>query len=190
MSPLLDQLRARVTGVVIPPWAKYAAIGMLLAAVYGTGRLHEARRAADAHAEYVGKQAAQSPVIIKRQEVVRTEVEIKYVDRIKKIYIQGETIENSIPTYILPADIERFGVNVGFVRVLDAAWSGMAPGPAADTDRGAAGISLDAVAAAQAENATSCLAWREQVRGWRDFYSRQQIAINGKAGTWAASKVE
>lgn len=176
---------AGLSGVVLPPWAKWAALAALLATVYGIGRLHEARRGADAMADYVAQQAGQAVRIVERQAKVVTVTETKYRDRIKTVYVQGATIENSIPDYVQPADTGRFAVNAGFVRVLDAAWTGQAVGPAADSDREPAGVPLDHVAGAEVHNATSCRAWREQAIGWREFYARQQVAINGKAGEWA-----
>jgi hypothetical protein len=176
---------ASLSGVVLPPWAKWAAAAALLATVYGVGRLHEARRGADAMADYLAKQAGQAVRIVERQAKVVTVTETKYRDRIKTVYVQGATIENSIPDYVQPADIGRFAVNAGFVRVLDAAWAGQAVGSAADSDREPADVPLDQVAGAQVHNATSCRAWREQAIGWREFYARQQVAINGKAGEWA-----
>ncbi len=186
MKAIAAQL-AGLSSVVLPPWTKWAAAAALLATVYGVGRLHEARRGADAMAEYQAKQAGQAVRIIERQAKVVTVTETKYRDRIKTVYVQGATIENSIPDYVQPADTGRFAVNAGFVRVLDAAWAGQAVGPAADSDREPASIPLDQVAGAEVHNATSCLAWREQAIGWREFYARQQVAINGQAGEWAES---
>ncbi|MGZ9027390.1 MAG: hypothetical protein ACXW2U_08970 [Telluria sp.] len=171
-------LLERAQGIVLPWWAKWLALAAMVIAVYGTGRLHEARRSSEAMTDYLGKQVKQSAVIVKKQTEVQTSVQTKYVDRIKKIYVQGATIETSIPQFIHAPDTDRFGVNVGFVRVVDAAWSGNPAGSPEDSDRGPADIPLDDVAAVQAGNATSCHAWREQALGWREFYARQQIAIN------------
>lgn len=184
----MAQLGSRLTSVVLPWWAKWVALAVLLAAVYSTGRLHEARRAQDQFAAYVAAQATQSVVIVKKQVRVVAQTEIKYRDRINKIEAQGEQIEKLIPQYVTLSDSDRFGVNAGFVRVVDAAWTGDPVGPVGDSDREPARIPLDEVAAIEADNATSCRAWREQVYGWRDFYARQQVAINGKAGEWAHSR--
>lgn len=172
--------------MVVPTWVKWLAIVVLGAALYGAGRLHEARRSAGQLADFQAKQHVKTIRVIEKQVQVVTKVDVQYRDRIKRIYIQGAAIETNIPTYIQPVDLDRFGVNAGFVRVLDAAWAGAPPGPAAGTDREPAGIPLDDVAAVQVHNATSCLAWREQALGWREFYAGQQVAINGKAGAWAA----
>lgn len=180
---------ADLGGFVLPAYVKWIAGAALIAAAYGVGRLHEARHGADAMIAYQAKQAAQSVRIIERQGKVVTVTETKYRDRIETVYVKGEQIENSIPAYVQPADLGRFAVNAGFVRVLDAAWSGEAVGPARDSDREPAAVPLDGVAAVEAHNATSCRAWREQAIGWREFYANQQVAINGQAGTWAKETV-
>jgi hypothetical protein len=179
-------LLARARAIALPWWAKWAAVAALLLAAYGLGRVHEARRGADAMVDYIGKQSKQSAVIVQRQVQVVTVTETKYRDRIQKIYVEGKQIEADIPKYITPADDDLFAVNAGFVRVVDAAWTGDPAGPAAESDREPAGVPLDRVAAVEASNATSCRAWREQALGWREFYAGQQVAINGRAGAWAA----
>ncbi|MYM70529.1 hypothetical protein GTP45_27505 [Pseudoduganella sp. FT55W] len=186
MTALAARL-AGLKGVTLPAYAKWAAAAALMAAAYGVGRLHEARRGADAMIAYQAKQTAQGVRIVERQGKVVTVTETKYRDRIQTVYVKGEEIEKSIPVYVQPADVGRFAVNAGFVRVLAAGWTGEAVGPARDSDREPAGVPLDDIAATEVHNATSCRAWRKQVIGWREFYAGQQVAINGQAGTWADS---
>lgn len=179
----------RAAGFTIPPWLPWVAGILALSAAlsfsYGVGRVHEARIGAKELADYKTGQAAQTVKVIEKQIVVQTVVETKYRDRIKKIYVQGERIETLIPQYITPIDVDRFGVNAGFVRLVDAAWAGVPPGPAVDADREPVGISIDYIAGIQTANATAARAWREQALAWREFYARQQVAVNGKAGAWA-----
>lgn len=181
---------ARLSGLVLPAWLKWAALAALVMASYGAGRVHEARRAVDVLADYVGKQAAQTVRIFERQAKTNVLIQTKYVHRIQKIYVQGATIETNIPTYIQPFDTVRFGVNAGFVRIVNAAWSGEAVGPAADSDREPASVPLDDVARVQVVNATSCRAWREQALGWREYYASKQVDINGVAGAWYQGTIE
>lgn len=181
----MSALFQRLQGVVLPGWSKLAAIAALLAAAYGMGRLQEARRGADAMVDYVGKQAERTVVVVKKQVQVVTKVETQYRDRIQKIYVQGEQIENRIPQVLTPDVDRRLPLPAGFVRILDAAWTGASPGPAADSDGEPASVPPSVVAANEVDNATSCHAWREQALGWRGFYAGQQVAINGKAGAWA-----
>jgi hypothetical protein len=134
---------------------------------------------------YLSRQATQTARVTQAQIKVVTVAETKWRDRIQKVYVQGASIETNIPTYVRPTDAELFAVNAGFVRVLNAAWSGNAVGPAAESDREPAGVPIDDLARNEVGNITSCRAWREQALGWRDFYAKQQVAINGKAGAWA-----
>jgi hypothetical protein len=181
----MSALVQRLQGVVLPGWSKLLAIAALLASAYGIGRLHEARRGADAMLDYVGKRAAQTVRITKAQVQVVTKVETQYRDRIQIIYKEGKQIEERIPEFVTPDVDRRLPLPAGFVRVLDAAWAGAPVGPASDSDGEPAAVPASIVAANEVDNATSCRAWREQVFGWRNFYAKQQVAINGKAGAWA-----
>lgn len=178
----MSALVKRLQGVMVPAWAKWAALGSLLLAVYGLGRVHEARRGADALANYIGKQATQATRIAQAQVQVVHDTEIKYVDRIRAVYVKGEEIEKRIPEYVTPADAGRFGVNVGFVRVLDAAW-GLQPAAApAESDREPAAVPLGDLAANEVDNATACRVWREQALGVREFYERLRAVTNPGTG--------
>ncbi len=181
---ILTTIAGRAASFVMPAWAPWAAGVLLVLGAYGLGTLHEARRGAAALADYKGKQVAQTVKIVEKQVLVKGETQTRVVERIKKIYVQGATIETNIPTYITPIDTGRFAVNDGWVRIIDAAWAGNAVGPAAESDREPAAVPLDSIAAVQTQNATACRAWREQALGWRDYYRDQQIAVNGKAGDW------
>jgi hypothetical protein len=175
----------RLQGVVLPAWCKVFAIGALAASAYGVGRLQEARRGADAMVDYVGKQATQTVRIAKAQDQVVTKVEIQYRDRIQIIYKEGKQIEERIPELVTPDVDRRLPLPAGFVRILDAAWTDQPVGSATDSDGEPAAVPPSVVAANEADNATSCRAWRAQALGWREFYAGQQVAINGKAGAWA-----
>jgi hypothetical protein len=181
---MIRALFERAGAVVLPWWAKWAALAVLMIAAWGVGRLQEARRGADAMAEYVGKQAERTVTIIKREVQVVTQTEIKYRDRVRTIYQQGEQLESRIPDLVTPDVDRRLPLPAGFVRVLDAAWTGDPVGPASDSDGEPAGVPPSVVAANEADNATSCRAWREQALGWREFYAGQQGAVNGRAGAW------
>jgi hypothetical protein len=111
-------------------------------------------------------------------------VQTKYVDRIQTIYQQGAQVEDRIPEVLTPDVDRKLPLPAGFVRVLDAAWTGDPVGPAVDSDGEPASVPPSVVAANEAANATSCRAWREQALGWREFYAGQQLAVNGRAGDW------
>lgn len=182
---MIALLAARAALARIPPWAYYVlGVLLVLGGTYHMGRSHERKLANAEMADYKAKQVAQVVVVTKKEVQVVIKTEIEYRDRIQKIYVEGKKIEQAIPDYVQPADDARFAVNAGFLRIVDSSWAGAAPGPSSSADREPSGIPLSAIAAVEAGNITSCRAWREQALGWRDFYARQQVAINGKAGDW------
>ena len=160
----------------LPWWARWLALASAAAVLgticYNKGKQNEGEK----HIAYINQQAERSIKIAEAQQVVVTQAQIKYVDRIKTIYVKGETIEKQVPIYITQADNARVAINAGFVRLYDAAWSGEDPGPAADSDREPAGISLAQVTAVDAGNAVSCHAWRELALGLREYYADLQRA--------------
>lgn len=163
---------------VLPWWARAGLLALLGALVFMLGQLHGERVAGQRHLDYVTAQVAQTTRIAQAQTKVVIETQVKYVDRIKTIYKQGEVIEKQVPIYVTAADNAGCSVNAGFVRLHDAAWSGDVAGAAADSDREPAAVSLAAVAETNAANATACRAWREQALGWREFYERLKATTN------------
>lgn len=168
-----------MTKVVLPTWVRLAAAVAVLAVIYLLGRLDGERTGGEQHIAYVEAQAAQAATLVRAQSQVLRETETKYRDRIHRIYIKGDEIEKEVPVYVTPGDSDAYGVNAGFVRAYNAAWTGTRAGPPAGSDRGPAAVSLTEVAEVDAHNAAACLAWREQAIGLREAYRNVQDIING-----------
>lgn len=184
---MFEQLKA-LRYTVIPPWGKWVA-GLILLVVgaaltYSWGYTSGVDSGTKTHTAYVNAQTTQTVKVAEQQVKVVTKVETVYRDRVQIIYREGKTIENQIPNYIKPADDNLFAVPVGLVRVLDAAWTGEAAGPADGADREPSEIPISQIALTQVGNITVCHVWREQALGWRQFYGEQQRAINGAPGDW------
>lgn len=169
---LLDKL----AGCVLPAWSRWLLYVVLAEVCYCLGIIHGERVAGQQHIDYVTAQAAQTVAIARAQTKVVIKTEVEYRDRIQKIYLKGDEIEKQVLVYVTPVDDVRFGVNAGFVRAYNVAWSGDDAGPAGGSDREPAGLSLAEIADADAHNATSCRVWREQVIGLREFYTRLKLA--------------
>lgn len=163
---------------VIPTWVRWVVLAMAGTALFFMGQIRGERIAGQDHIDYVNARAAQGIKIVRAQAEVVIKTETVYRDRIQKIYVQGDVIEKEVPVYVTQADSDRCTVNTGFVRSQNAAWTGEPVGGAADSDREDSGISLTEVAETDAFNAKACLAWREHVIGWRDFYARMKAATN------------
>ncbi|KAG0276935.1 hypothetical protein BGZ96_003071 [Linnemannia gamsii] len=125
---------------------------------------------------YKAQLATAHAQLIEAQTKVIIQTEIQYRDRIKIVKEKGDTIIKEVPIYVNQADTEHFGVNVGFVRLYNAAFANEPAGPAAESDREPAGISLAEIAEVNAFNANVCLQWREQALGLRAFYRQLQNA--------------
>jgi hypothetical protein len=164
--------------VDLPASTRWICAVLAGAALYGLGMLHGERVAGQAHIDYLEAQGAKSVEIIKAQQKVVVQTEIKYRDRIKTVYVKGEEIEKLVPVYVTRADDDRYGVNAGFVRSYNAAWAGEPAGTPAESDRDAAGIPLSEVAEVDAYNATACRAWRELAIGLREHYEGLKAATN------------
>ncbi|UUM20895.1 hypothetical protein [Mycoavidus sp. SF9855] len=108
------------------------------------------------------------------QTKVVIQTEIQYRERIKIVKEKGDTIIKEMPVYVTQADTANFGVNIGFVRHYNAAFSGEPAGAASDFDRESPGISLAELAEVNALNANVCWQWREQALGLRAFYGQLQ----------------
>jgi hypothetical protein len=154
--------------------ARLAVIAIVLVAAFGTGWVKGNAHGTQKLIDYQGKQAVATIALMKERIKVVTEVQTKYVDRIKEIFVKGDTIEKEVVKYVTQIDDSRCAVPVGFVREYDAAWSGTPAGPPAESDRGPSGIPLSGIAEADAHNATSCLALKAQRDGLIEFYKRVQ----------------
>lgn len=173
-----DGADMKLLALELPWWARWAALAAAGALVFLLGQLHGERIAGQIHVDYVTGQAAQTVKIARAQQVVVTQTEIKYRDRIQKIYVKGDVIEKEVPVYVTQTDNDRCTINAGFVRSFDAAWTGEPAGSAGQSDREPAAVSLAEVGQTNAFNATACLAWREQSLGLLEFYRKLQAATN------------
>jgi len=161
----------------VPSWVRWAVLAAAGLALYVFGRVDGERIAGNEHLAYVAKQAAQAVRIIQAQQKVVVQTEIKYRDRIQKIYVKGDIIEKEVPVYVTQADNARCTINAGFVRSYNAGWTGEPAGSAAESDREPAGISLADVGDTDAFNAKVCKVWREQALGWREYFEKMKEAI-------------
>ncbi len=151
----------------------FAFIAALLGAALASA--HYKRRIERLHAE---RNVAQSKIAAIQTQLAHaqavTRIEVRYRDRIKVVKEKGDAIIQKVPVYVTAQDNARFGVHTGFVRSINAAFSGQSAGPAAESDREPARVSLAEIAKTTAFNAAVCRQWREQALGWRAFYQALQ----------------
>ena len=96
--------------------------------------------------------------------VVRDRVVTEYVDRVRVIEKQGETIIKEVPVYVSVEADSACTVPAGFVRLHDATAGGVpAPAGAGPANAAPSGVALSAVASTVASNYTACRANAEQL---------------------------
>lgn len=145
---------------LIPTGYRIIALVLMALALYGAGWFRGNEHGTKKLTEYIGKQAVEAVRITAARGKIVTLTETKYRDRSHKIYERGATIEKEVPVYVTKDDDAVFAVPLGFVREYNAAWSNTPAGPPAESDRGPSGVPISEVAAADANNATACHAYK------------------------------
>lgn len=163
----------KLASLVLPSWVGPAVMAAVAAGLYLLGMMHGVSTEGRKHTDYIAAQAARSIQVADKQIQIVHNTEVVYRDRIKTITEKGEKIVVTIPQLVTPVDSLHFGVNAGFVRFYNAAWTNSVPdfaGTTAESDREPSDVSLTDVAEAEAYNATACHSWREQALGLRSYY--------------------
>lgn len=166
-------------GAALPGWMAYAAVGVaVLVVVFIIWRTGYAAGKNEL-TEYQAQQGVATLNLVKVVEKTVTEVQTKYVDRIRTIKVKGETIIKEVPVYVDKSDDAACELRRGFVRLHDSAARNQPPGPATSADRDPAGIALSTATAAIAENYSEYHKCREQVIGWNEFYAKLREQVKG-----------
>lgn len=170
-----------ILGLAVPKWALYALVAVAVVVVLGIVEHRGYVRGKAELAEYALEQAEASLRVMKATTKVVTEVETKYVERIRVVREKGETITREVPVYVTKSDDAACELRAGGVRAHDASATGNAAGPASDADRAPSGVALSEALSVVASNYATCRALREQVLGWQEFYAKLQAEINERA---------
>lgn len=130
------------------------------------------------------KEKSERKVQIEIQRVVQEKItyltNTVYVDRIKEVKIKGDTIYVKVPEYITKEDDAACTIRNGFTRVWNSALTNTIPGPADETDRADAGVSLTEVAENHTANTTTCLIYKERALAWEKWAKEQKAASEEK----------
>ena len=154
------------------PWPyRWLALVLLAAALIGFGWIKGAGHVQARWDAAVQKQTLQAAEVRERQAQATVKVVTRYVDRVRIVRENGDTIIKEIPVYVPVQADAACTINRGFVRLHDAAAAGELPEPARDADAAAAGIALSAVAATVAANYQTCHENAEQLRALQAWVS-------------------
>jgi hypothetical protein len=116
--------------------------------------------------------SAQADTVAALFEASASRLDVKvvthYVDRVRAVHDTTQAIQREIPSYVTPATDRAFPLPVGFVRLHDAAATGVLPGPARDTDATASDVTASQAVHVIAANYGACLEIREQLNAVLD----------------------
>lgn len=93
----------------------------------------------------------------------------QYAQRTVEIRTRTEWLTSRVRDYVTPADDARAVLNLGFVRLHDAAAAGVDPAPVTGADAAPSGVALSAATRTLVDNYGSCHLWRAQVIGLQDY---------------------
>lgn len=153
------------------PWQVWVLAALLAAGwVYGERRYDAGQ--ADVQTRWDAAVASQQQAAAKQKEQraeVTERVVTKYVDRVKTVYVRGQTIVKEVPVYV---PLDSPDLPPGFRVLHDAAAQGILPNPAGIPD--APSVPAQDAAATIAENYTTCRATAEQLTALQEWVRGQQ----------------
>lgn len=159
-------------GALIPAPYRWIAIAILVAAACAIAWL---KGAAHVHDQWDLANARQAAAVAARKAAraeATVQIVTRYVDRVQIVRDTTTATLAEVPRHVTQDDDARCTVNVGFIRVHDAAAAGRVPDPAGETDAAPAGIALSAAAGRVAENYGACLENAEQLIALQDWVRR------------------
>ena len=151
--------------MVLPGWAKYAAVVALCVVIWGHGYIRGVGRVEQ---RLETQHAAEVAVLLGRVQAAATiadRVVYQYMDRYHIVRERGATITREVTKYVTEKSDAACPIPLGFVRLHDAAAGSreLLPAPAIGADDPATGVTLSRIATTIGENYTTCNGTREQL---------------------------
>ena len=154
-------------------WKPLALIALMLGLV-ATGYAWKAHNAAQAEKiAWLTAEAGRLATELGREKV-NVKVVTKYVDRVQVVQGRTRTIIKEVPVYVTPAADAGCTITDGFVRVHDAAATGIVPESTGNPDAPAPGVALSTVAETVTENYGTAHEIAEQLKALQDWIRAQQ----------------
>jgi hypothetical protein len=132
-------------GMIIPVWARWAMLAVLVAAGFGFGFVEGDDHGTAKLTAYIGEQAKEAVKIITRQGAITERVVTEYQDRVVKGATVTKTITNEVTKYVESKPLTlSCTLDAGWIRLHDAAALGAVPAAASATDAATGEISAAA----------------------------------------------
>jgi hypothetical protein len=171
----------------IKPFSGYILIvalcGLALWGVHHAGYRAGVKHEQDAQAEALAKAEKRVKEAEKKAATITTRVEVRHAAAVEKIRTVTQTLIKEVP-YAVPSDPARASLSVGFVRLHDAAATGLPglPDPAGRADAEASGIGDADLARTLLGNYEACHVSAETVTAWQSWVVDQAALYNRTIG--------
>ncbi len=156
-------------GMVLPGWAKYAAIGIAAVALVAFGWVKGNNHGTAKLDRYVAQQAVASQKLAERRQAITERIVVRWRERQAATKVVTETIEKEVIRY---ADANPSAcLDADFRRLHDSAALGQVPGPAAGaaTAPGAA----EALATVT-QNYAACIRTAQRLTALQEWVTEQR----------------
>jgi hypothetical protein len=157
-------------GLILPWWAKYAAIALACIGLVGFGWIKGNSHGSQKLFDYQQKQASEATRIAKARTVVTERVLTKYLTTAGATQVVTNTIEKQVIHYE-NAKLDTCILSAAARELHDAAAANRLPDAAGATDDSTSGIETAALVKTSSENYATCHLIRDRLiglQGWID----------------------
>ena len=162
-----------ILGLVMPPWAKYAAIAAAILAVFGYGYTKGAAHESTKHDKYVAAQAAELVRVGAARNTVTEKVVTKYITvTVPKTQIVREIIGREVIRYV-DRKVDVCPVSVAGRVLHDAAAGNTVPDPAGSANDAPSGVTTAAVIQTCADNYSTYHQVADRMRSLQEWNKEQ-----------------
>jgi len=171
---------AAVLGIIkiVPRWCWEMLIVVALLLIFGWYARDSGERYVQA--KWNKERAAQKQAVVAiegKEEAVTTQTITQYVNRDHVVLVQGATITKQVPIYVTAENNAVCTINTGFVRLWNAANTGVQlPDAASAIDGQASGVKLSDVETQHSVESTYARSLEVEIETWQDWAAGQQKA--------------
>lgn len=156
-----------LSNVVLPEWAKYVAVVLLAAAIWGHGYTKGMERAYNSQLNEVSR-------IVYLQGKTTTKVVTKYIKQANEIEKKAEEVKHEGQSYDIKFPTDDYIFNNYFVRVYDDSLGLYVPSLSSGTDADPSGVGVSEVLEASVNNNLAGRLWEIRARSCEEWAKKQE----------------